>query len=138
MARKFRAVFSKRVATRRNCLSFEKTAFDQMTLGVEMLVERIFDCARRIIGDDGGRPFGGDGLAQVIGVIGGVGHDDISGQSLNQGGGLRRVALLACGQGNPHGTAQAANGHMDLGAQAAARAADRLIFRPPFLAPAAC
>lgn len=38
----------------------------------------------------------------------------------------------------PHRTSQAANGHMYLGAQATARAADRLIFRPPFFAPAAC
>src|SRR5260370_42494059 len=46
------------------------------------------------------------------------------------------IALLTCGQHEPHGTSQASNGHMNLGAQATARAADRLIFRPPFLAPA--
>src|ERR1700693_4881660 len=42
------------------------------------------------------------------------------------------------GEYETHGTAQAADGHVDLGAQAAARAANGLIFRPPFLAPAAC
>jgi hypothetical protein len=42
-ARELRAVFSKRVATRRNCLSFEKTALHPMTLGIEELVERIFE-----------------------------------------------------------------------------------------------
>ena len=51
---------------------------------------------------------------------------------------LRCVALLTCGQRESHGTSQTSNGHMNLGAQATARAADRLIFRPPFLAPAAC
>src|SRR5271169_1514395 len=56
-------------------LEFREAAFDEMALGVEMLVERIFDCARRIVGDDGERPFGGGGLAQVIGVIGGIGHE---------------------------------------------------------------
>ena len=74
----------------------------------------------------------------MIGVIGRIGHDDLGGQSLDQLGGLRRIALLTCGQGEPHRTSQAANRHMDLGAQAAARAAERLIFRPFFFAPAAC
>jgi hypothetical protein len=40
-----------------------------MTLGVEVLVERIFERPRRVVGDDGDRPFGGDSLAQAIGVI---------------------------------------------------------------------
>ena len=39
-----------------------------MALGIEMLVERIFERTRRVIGDDGERPLGGDGLAQVIGI----------------------------------------------------------------------
>ena len=52
---------------------------------------------------------------------------------------MRCIALLARGQREPHGTSQASNGHMYLGAQAAAAAAEGLlIFRPPFLAPAAC
>jgi hypothetical protein len=51
---------------------------------------------------------------------------------------LRCIALLACGQREPHRTPQTSNRHMNLGAQAAARAAERLIFRPPFFAPAAC
>ena len=59
-------------------------------------------------------------------------------ESLDQCGGLRCIALLTCGKREPHRTSQAANGHMYLGAQATARAAERLIFRPPFFAPAAC
>ncbi len=88
--------------------------------------------------DDGERALGRDGLAQVIRVIGRIGHDDLGGQFLDQRGGLRRIALLTCSKREPHRTSQAANGHMYLGAQAAARATDRLIFRPPFFAPAAC
>src|ERR1700727_2506801 len=103
-----------------------------------MLVARIFERWWRVVGDDGDRPFGGDGLAEGIGVIGCIGHDHLGGQSRDQRGRLRRIALLTCGQREPHRTSQAANGHMDLRAQAAARAADRLIFRPPFFAPAAC
>src|SRR6267142_478373 len=109
-----------------------------MALGVEMLVERVFERAGRVVGDDGEGALGGDGVAQVIGIIGCIGHDDLGGQPLDQGSGLRCIALLTCGQHEPHGTSQASNGHVNLGAQATARAADRLIFRPPFLAPAAC
>jgi hypothetical protein len=39
--------------------------------------------------DDGEHSLGSDGLAQVIGVIGRIGHDDRSGQPLDQCGGLR-------------------------------------------------
>src|SRR5258705_8907964 len=72
----------------------------------------------------------------MIGVVGCVGHDDLV--SLPASSRLRCIALLTCGQREPHRTSQASNGHMNLGAQATARAADRLILRPPFLAPAAC
>src|SRR5258705_5338932 len=109
-----------------------------MALGIEMLVERIFERTGRVVGNDGERPLGGDGVANVIGVIGRIGHDDLGRQSLDQGGRLRCIALLTCGKREPHRTSQAANGHMYLGAQATARATDRLIFRPPFFAPAAC
>lgn len=51
---------------------------------------------------------------------------------------LWAVATLAAGQGEPHGCAQAPDSHVDLGAQATAGTAKGLIFRPPFLAPAAC
>jgi hypothetical protein len=77
-------------------------------------------------------PFGDDGWRRGIGVIGCIGHDPLGGQSLGQPGGLRRIALLTCGHREPHRTSQAANGHVDLRAQAAARAAERLIFRPFF------
>src|SRR5450631_4756747 len=74
----------------------------------------------------------------MISVIGCIGHDDLGRKPLDQCGGLRCIALLTCRQREAHRTTQASNGHMYFGAQAAARAADRLIFRPPFLAPAAC
>jgi len=35
------------------------------------------------VGDDGERLFGGDVLAQMIGVIGCIGDDDLGGQSLD-------------------------------------------------------
>ena len=44
-----------------------------------MLVKRIFERAGRVVGNDGERSLGGDGLAQMIGVIGRIGHDDLGG-----------------------------------------------------------
>ena len=51
---------------------------------------------------------------------------------------LRRIAHLAGGDVEAHRATQAADRQVDLGAQAAAGTANGLIFRPPFLAPAAC
>lgn len=59
------------------CLSFEKAACDEMALGVEKLVERIFEGACRVVGDDSRAPVE-DGMAQVIGIIGRVTHDELS------------------------------------------------------------
>lgn len=68
----------------------------------------------------------------MIGIISGIGHDDLGGWSLDQCGGLRCIAFLTCSQHEPHGTSLAAKGHVYFGAQTPARAADRLIFRPLF------
>jgi Family of unknown function (DUF5681) len=43
----------------------------------------------------------------MIGVIGRIGHDDLGGQSLDQCGGLRCIALLTCSKREPNGTSQA-------------------------------
>jgi hypothetical protein len=51
----------------------------------------------------GERALGGDGLAQMIGVIGRICHDDLGGQFVDQASRLRCIALLACGQREPPG-----------------------------------
>ena len=103
-----------------------------------MFVEGMLAGTRRVVGDNGRGAFGGNRLAPRIGVVGGVGYDEVGGQAPDQGVGLRAVAALAAGQGEPYGRPQATHGQVDLGAQAATGAAKGLIFRPPFLAPAAC
>jgi hypothetical protein len=67
----------------------------------------------------------------VLVVVGGVGHDDVELQALDEGCALRRIADLAGGQVGAHGTAEAADRQLNLGAQTAARDANGLIFRPP-------
>ena len=50
--------------------------------------------AEGIAGDDRNRTLLSDVLAQVVGVIGGIGDDDPGWQLLDQRGGLRRIAAM--------------------------------------------
>lgn len=63
----------------------------------------------------------------VIGIIGGVGHDDAGLPSLQQCCRLGSIALLAGGQTEGDRASQAAHSEMDFGAQAAARTSKSLI-----------
>ena len=58
-------------------LELAEAAFHEMSLGIMMLVERIFERAGRVVGNDGERALVCDRLAQVVGVIGCIGHDDL-------------------------------------------------------------
>ena len=102
-----------------------------------MLVERVLLGARGVVGDDGECALVGDRLAEMVGVIGGVGHDDLGGKAVDQGAGLWRITSLAGREDEPHRASQPTDSQMDLGAQAATRAPDGLILSPLF-APLAC
>ena len=80
---------------------------------------------------------GGDVMAEVIGVIGSVGHHPSGREAGDQAAGLSYVVALAGGEKEAHRQAEPAHGGMDFAGQAAPRTADRLILNPPF-APAAC
>src|SRR5260221_13581277 len=80
---------------------------------------------------------GADSVAEMGGIIGGVGEDMLGGQSVDGGMGLRDVVALTAGEDETPRQAQAAPRHVDLAGQAATRAANGLILSPPF-APAAC
>ena len=87
-----------------------------MTLGVEVLVQWVLLGAGRVVGDDRESSLLDDGLAEVIGVLGGVGHDDLGGEAVDQRAGLGCVALLPSGETEPHRAAQPSDSHVDLGA----------------------
>jgi hypothetical protein len=118
-------------------LELGEAALDQVALFVERLVEVMLEGAGRVVGDDGDGAGLGDGGAEGVGVVGGIGEDRGRPIGAEQRQGLRGVAALAGGQDDPDGAAQATNGEVDLGARAATGAADGLILRP-FFAPAAC
>ena len=79
-----------------------------------------------------------DSGAKFIGVVALVGEQVFEGQTADQSLGLANVVDLAWGQDEADRIAESIDADIDLGAQAAARTPDRLIFAPPFWAPAAC
>jgi hypothetical protein len=91
---------------------------------VAFLVDRLVEVAlagpRGIVGDDGDGACLGDGGAEVVGIIGGIGQDEAWPVLIKQGGSLWGIATLPGGQDNPDRAAEAADGEMDLRAPAAA------------------
>lgn len=108
-----------------------------MPLGIELFVERIFQGARRVVGNDGFRALGRDGLSKPVAVISCVGHDDLGGKFLDQSFGLWCIAFLTGGNNEADRASKTAYCQMDFGTQAAARTTKGLIFSP-FFAPEAC
>ena len=102
-----------------------------------MLVDWVTDRPGRVVRDHGLGAFVLDLATDPVAVIGGVRHDDLGREVLDQGVSLRRVSPVAGREGEAHRTAKPAYGHVDLGAQAAARASKGLIVSP-FFAPEAC
>lgn len=70
--------------------------------------------------------FVGNGVTQAITVISGVGHEEVGSEALDKSISLRCIALVTRGQREADWAAEAAHGHVDLGAQAAARTAKGL------------
>ena len=73
----------------------------------------------------------------MVGIVGSIGQHGGWSILAEQGGSLRCITALTSRQDEPGWAAKAANGQVDLGAQAAAGSANGLILRP-FFAPAAC
>jgi hypothetical protein len=79
-----------------------------------------------------------NGGAKAIGVVALVSEQVFEGRTADQALCLRDIGDLACRQDEADRIAEGVDGNADLRAQAAARTPDRLIFGPPFWAPAAC
>jgi len=118
-------------------LDLVEEALDQIAVLVDVLV--VGDGLRSRAGrwNDGSAAGVCDAGAKPIGVIAFVGQEMFEGNAADQVLGLEDVVHLAAREDEANGIAKRINGGADLGAQAAARTPDRLIFAPPF-APAAC
>src|SRR5436305_424566 len=115
---------------------------------VEEALDQIAVLVDVVVVGDGLRPRSGrgndsrgtrlcDAGAKPIGVVALVGQEMFERDAADQVLGLEDVVHLAAGQDETNGIAKRVDARTDLGAQAATRTSDRLIFAPPF-APAAC
>jgi hypothetical protein len=119
-------------------LDFVDEPLDQITLFVEVLV--IWDSSRAgAVGRDNGLSASVcDGGSKAIGVVALVCEQVFEGKTLDQALCLADIGDLAGREDEADRVAQSVDGDADLRAQAATRTPDRLIFGPPFWAPAAC
>lgn len=69
-----------------------------MPLSVEMGIERVLAGSRGVVGDDGLGLFLCDGVANVVGVVSGIGDDKLGRGTIEQGGSLRSIASLTRGE----------------------------------------
>jgi len=111
---------------------------DQIALPVDVLVVRD---GLRTRADRWDHRFGAhlcDAGAKPVGIIALVGQKVFERNAADQVFSLENVMHLAGGQDEADRIAERIHARTDFGAQAAARTPDRLIFAPPFFAPAAC
>ena len=115
-----------------------KETLDEIALGVEGEVAIARDLAIRFWRDDrlDGAHF--EALDEGVGIVAPVAEEGFGGRFSREGLSLGDVVDLAAGEAERQRVAQSVDDHMDLGGQAAARAAYGLV-EPPFLsAPALC
>ncbi len=114
-------------------------ALDAVSLLVEPFVIAVLALSVASGWDDGIAALGDDEVVQSVGVVGFVGQDIAGGQAFDQVAGRGHVVLLAWAGSEPHRQPQGVYADVQLGSEAAARAAKRLgVWSPLFLgAPAA-
>ncbi len=86
-----------------------------MALGIEVGIEWMLAGARGIVGNDGECALVGDGPADLVAVVGGVGHHHFGRQVFDQRQGLRGVAAVAGSENEADRAAEASDGEVDLG-----------------------
>lgn len=112
-------------------------ALDEIALLVGLRVEGVDVLAGGVVGDDGRRAALDQELAQLVGVIGGVGQAEARARKgLQQRPGKGGVAALSGGYFEGDEASLAIDDGVDLGRAPAPRTADRLDFGPPFPPPA--
>lgn len=121
-------------------LELGEHALDAVAFLVEARVARVLDGPIRPWRDDGLGPDLAQGLVEVVGVVGLVGDDGGGLEAIEQGGRLDDVASVAWRQDEADWQSERVDAGVDLGPEAASRAAKTLGLRAPLLraAPAAC
>jgi hypothetical protein len=68
-----------------------EAALDEMTLCIVMSVDGMLFGAGWVVGNDSGRIPGCDRVAERVGIIGRISHDEIRLQAFDKDKGLRRI-----------------------------------------------
>jgi hypothetical protein len=119
-------------------LDFVDEPLDQIAVLIDVLVVRDGLRSRTARWDHGLCTGFCDSGTKVIGVKAHIGEQVRERKPADQVFGLEDIMYLAWGQDEADGIAEGIHAYVDLRTQATARTPDRLIFAPPFFAPAAC
>lgn len=117
---------------------FIEEAFDEVALLVEDGIERAARGGGLAARDDGDGARGGGGIDGALGVIALIGEYEAGADAVEQGLDLSDVVALAAGEDDANRQAECVGGDMNLGAQPAFGAAERVSFSPLLGAPALC
>ena len=115
-----------------------KETLDEVAFGVEREVAIARDLAIRFWRDDRLDRPGFEAFDEGVGIVAFVAEEGFGLHFSREGLGLGDVVDLAAGEAERQRVAQGVDNHMDLGGQAAARAAYGLIDTPFLRAPALC
>lgn len=117
---------------------FAEEALDEVALLVEDRIEGPPRDGAGSARNDGNGSGGGDGIDGTLPVIAFVSEDEAGPDAIEQGFDLSDVVALAACQEDANRQAERVGGDMDLGAQPAFGAAERVSFSPFLGAPALC
>lgn len=113
-------------------------AFDEIALFVELAIEDAASSSGDAARDDRDSARSGGGIERTLSIIALVCKDEARADTLEQWFDLGDVVALAAGQQDPHRKPERIGDDMDLGAQSALGAAERVSFSPFLGAPALC
>ena len=105
---------------------------DEMTLLVEVGVDRALACAVRLRGDDRGHLFVLDGLDDAVGVVAFVGDEVLPLGLLDELGRFGDVVDVPWGDVDVERITEPVHESVDFGSETAARASNSLALGPPF------
>jgi len=113
-------------------LEFTKTAFDAITLGIELFVVPVLVFARALGWNNGLHSFGADERSNLVGIVTFVGNHRLGRVSGQQRRGALAVSLLAAGKQQAQGSSQRVTEHMNFRGQSSTGSPQSLLTRPLF------
>lgn len=113
-------------------LEFAETAFDEISLRIELLIVTVLVFASAFGRDYSLHSLGSDECSNFVGIITFVGDHRLGGVSGQQRRGALAVSLLPSGQQQAQRSSQGIAEHMNLGGQSSTGSPQSLLARPLF------